>query len=138
MKLHALWIICLAAAIAGCAASENTAPQAGPKSAAEQSKEWQHSAFVDHMHAHADYLDDLNYALDDGDLERAKTPAYWLSRHKEVSGLPKDLQPYLKQMHVAAEDVGAAQDLDTARAAARRIAAACRACHKAAGVAIPQ
>jgi hypothetical protein len=138
MKLQVLLAFGLAAGIAACATGENATPPAQPKSAAEKNREWQESAFIDHMHAHADYLDDLNYALDDGDLERAKIPAYWLSRHKTVGALPRDLQPYLRSMRKAAEDVGAANDLDTAKAAAKRIGAACRACHTEAGVRIPQ
>jgi hypothetical protein len=138
MKRHALSVLALAACLAACAMSEDATPPTPPKSAAEQNAEWQHSAFIDHMHAHADYLDELNDALDDGDLERAKIPAYWLSRHKTVGGLPKDLQPYLKGMRKAARDVGAADDLDTAKAAAKRIGSACRACHTAAGVSAPQ
>ena len=102
MKRHALFVLALAACLAACAMSEDATPPTPPKSAAEQNAEWQHSAFIDHMHAHADYLDELNDALDDGDLERAKIPAYWLSRHKTVGGLPKDLQPYLKGMRKAA------------------------------------
>jgi hypothetical protein len=138
MKLHVLWIIGIAAGVAACATDQNAGTASQSKSAAAQRQEWQHSAFIDHMHAHADYLDDLNYALDDGDLERAKIPAYWLSRHKTVSGLPSDLRGYVVGMRKAAEDVEAAEDLDTARAAAKRIGAACRACHTAAGVNTPQ
>lgn len=136
MKFHLLLVFGLAAGIAGCAASDNIEPAAESKAAPAQTKDWQHSDFIDHMHAHADYLDELNYALDDGDLERAKIPAFWLSRHKEVGGLPKDLQPYLTGMRKAARAVEQANDLDTARAAAKQIGAECRACHTAAGVTI--
>ena len=48
--------------------------------------------FLDHMHAHAERVDELMYALDDGDLDGAKAAAYWLSRHKTVDGIPDECQ----------------------------------------------
>ncbi len=86
------------------------------------------------MHAHAEHLDELNFALDDDEFEAAMTPAYWLSRHNTVSGLPEDLQPYLVSMREAARAVEDAEDLEAARAAAREIGAACQECHAATGV----
>ena len=116
---------------------------AEPEEAAEEPDEtlakiedWRTTNLLDHMHAHAEHLDDLNYALDDGDLERAMTPAYWLSRHKEVSGLPENLQPFVVSMREAASAVEQAEDLDTARAGAQQIGLACQGCHDATGVAI--
>ena len=142
MKLLMLLVFGLTAAIAGCAEKEQTAPeQAGTmeedmSAVAEEAavEDWRNSVFIDHMHAHAEHLDDLNFALDDGDLESAMTPAYWLSRPKTVSGLPEEVQPYLVGMREAARAVEAAEDLDAARVAARQIAKQCQACHAAVGV----
>ena len=152
MKLHMLLVLGLTVGFAGCAEKEQPAPEeAGtvdadvpavtedaavePAEMTADVPEWRTSAFMDHMHAHAEHLDDLNFALDDGDLEAAMMPAYWLSRHKTVGGLPDELQPYLVGMREAARAVEEAQDLEAARAAAQKIAKQCQACHAAVGVA---
>ena len=161
MKLHTLIIIGFAIGIVGCAKKEEPAPEqaaeseppvsavvdepevdaeepmAEPDETLAKIEDWRTTNLLDHMHAHAEHLDDLNYALDDGDLERAMTPAYWLSRHKEVSGLPENLQPFVVNMREAAAAVEQAEDLDTARAAAKKIGVACQSCHDATGVAVP-
>lgn len=145
MKLNVLLLIGLAAGITACAEKEQGAPEPTDDtppavSALEgeatpaQLEEWRASNFLDHMHAHAEHLDDLNYALDDGDFEGAMTPAYWLSRHDTVDGLPPDLQPFLVRMREAARGVEETQDLAAARAAAARIGTECLSCHTAAGV----
>jgi hypothetical protein len=86
------------------------------------------------MHAHAEQLDNLNFALADNDLEGAMTAAYWLSGHQEVGGIREEWQPFLEGMREAAQDVEEASDLETARAAAERINLQCQGCHDAAGV----
>lgn len=91
-------------------------------------------AFLDHMHAHADMLDEINYALADGNLEAAITPAYWLSKHHDFKGMPEEWKAYAEGMRKAAAEVESAPDLETARAAAARIDNHCRDCHAAAGV----
>lgn len=158
MKLHILLLIGFAAAIVGCAEKEQAAPQqeseAEPPEAVTEApaveeapadepdttfatiEEWRDADLLDHMHAHAEQLDDLNFALDDGNLERAMTSAYWLSRHDEVEGLPEALQPFVDGMREAARAVEAAEDIATARAAAQQIGVACQGCHAAAGAAL--
>jgi hypothetical protein len=86
------------------------------------------------MHLHADNLDDLNFALADGDLEAAKTSANWLSTHDTDSDVQPDWMPYLYSMRTEAEAVEAAPDLATARTAAERITAQCQECHAAVGI----
>ena len=115
-------------------AAEETA--AAPDETLAKIEDWRTTNLLDHMHAHAEHLDDLNYALDDGDLEKAMTPAYWLSRHREVSGLPENLRPFVVRMREAASAVEQAEDLETARAAAQQIGVECQGCHDATGVAI--
>lgn len=161
MKLHMLVLIALAAGLAACAEKEQVAapteseaqtpdtaaveaPEAeAPEAAADEAvsdtdttfasvQDWRTEALLDHMHAHAEQLDDLNYALDDGDLFRASTSAYWLARHDVVKGLPDDLQQYVAGMRDAARDVEEADDIETAKAAAKRVGDACQACHDAA------
>ena len=151
MKLHMLLVLGLTAGIVGCAEKEQTAPEptgameedvsavteeaaVEPEAVPADAEGWRDSAFMDHMHAHAEHLDDLNYALDDGDLEAAMMPAYWLSRHKTVSGLPEELRPFLVNMREAARAVEEAGDIDAARVAAQQIAKECQACHAAVGV----
>ena len=91
-------------------------------------------AFLAHMHLHADQLDKLNYALDDGDLWGAMTPAYWLSRHETVEGIPEEWQVHAANMRQAAFEVESSTRIENARAAAAKIAAACQGCHADAGV----
>ena len=100
-------------------------------------EEWRDEELLDHMHVHAEQLDEINYALDDGDLESAKTPASWLARHKMVDGIPDELQPYVDGMRAAAADVESAEDVETAKAAAERIAEQCQGCHVETGADIP-
>lgn len=144
MNRNTLIIVGFTIGIVACAEKNQTVPE--ESSAAEPAvsavepnaapaEDWRNSAFMDHMHAHAERLDDLNYALSDDNLERAKAPAYWLSRHKEVTGLPEDLQPFVVRMREAAQSVEAAEDLAAARAASQRIVAECQGCHTAVGVA---
>ena len=108
--------------------------ESGPDATMAAVQEWRTEALLDHMHAHAEQLDDLNYALADGDLFRASTSAYWLSRHEVVKGLPDDLQPFVAGMRDAALAVEEAEDIETAKAAAKRVGEACQACHEAAEV----
>ena len=151
MKLRMLLVVGIAAGTVGCAEKEQAAPDPGTEmeeaatavteaatveteAAAAEAEDWRNSALLDHMHAHAEQLDDLNFALADGDIEGAMTPAYWLSRHKTVTGLPSELQPFVDGMREAALSVEEAEDLATARAGAQKIAAQCQACHTAVGV----
>lgn len=90
--------------------------------------------FIRHMHLHASHLQGLNAALLAGDLEAAKTPAYWLLRHEEVTGHPDDWQPHIESMRAAARDVTEASEIAAARTAAQRIVQSCRSCHAAAGL----
>ena len=164
MKLHVLVIIAFAAALAACGEREQAAAptesemdaaaaaagempaaeeldaaadeglESGPDATLADVQAWRTEALLDHMHAHAEQLDDLNYALDDGDLFRASTSAYWLGRHDVIKGLPDELQPYVEGMRVAARAVEAAEDIETAKAAAKDVGEACQACHEAAEV----
>ena len=95
-------------------------------------------AFIRHMHIHADQVDDIMYALSDGDLEGARGPAIWLSRHREVEGIPEEWQPFLDGMRQAASDVANAPDIETARAAEDRMMTNCQGCHAEAGINVRQ
>lgn len=138
MKLSTLLALGLALIAVGCAEKEkeeavpDEAPVAEAPSAEMPGPLDQ--AFLAHMHKHAEQLDALNFALADEDLEAARTPAYWLSRHESVDGVDADLNEFLYGMRIAAEAVEVAPDLETARAAAAQINAACQGCHDAAGV----
>ncbi len=148
MKLHSLLIVGLALFVTGCAEKKEPAPVAEPAPApqaaapAEPAAEMPASdeeiardeAFIDHMHAHAEQLDNLNFALADGDLAGAMSAAYWLSGHQEVTGIKEEWRPYLEGMRDAAQAIEEARDIDGARAAAERINDNCQGCHKAAGV----
>jgi hypothetical protein len=145
MKYQMLLIAGFALGIAGCAEKEQTAVDEADKAQATppaveapmvKKPEWRTEALVEHMHAHAEKLDELNFALADGDLEGAMTPAYWLSQHEELDGIPSDLQSYVTGIRVAASSVEEATDLETARAEAQRITEECQGCHDAAGIEI--
>ncbi|MDH3511802.1 MAG: hypothetical protein OER85_13190 [Gammaproteobacteria bacterium] len=143
MKLYRLLIVGIALNTMGCAEKEQAAPEnvaeapviapAVEEPAAER-QDWRDDTFLQHMHLHAEQLDQLNFALADGDLPSARTPAYWLSRHETVSGVKAEWQPYLEGMREAARAVEEAPDLDAAQAAAERINENCQGCHRASGV----
>ena len=145
MKIHTLWITAIALCLAACGKQEPAEPQAPePEQAAAPVEEVQEpqaaidDALIEHMHKHASKLDDLMFALEDGDLEGAQTPAYWLSQHDTAEGIPEELRDYVTGMRNAAYDVEMAEDVETARAAAKQISAQCQACHAAAGVEVPE
>ncbi len=163
MKLRFLLIIGIAFGIVGCAEKEQAAPEpeaemepaqpetaevveaaeapaveeapAGePDTTYAEVEDWRSAELLDHMHAHAEHLDDLNFALDDGNLERAMTAAYWLAKHDPVEGLPAELRQYETGMREAAEAVSATENIADARAAAQQIGVACQGCHTATDV----
>jgi hypothetical protein len=148
MKSYSLLIVALALFVTGCAEKKEPAPAAEPAPApqaaapaepaavmpASDEEIARDEAFIDHMHAHAEQLDNLNFALADDDLAGAMTAAYWLSGHQEVTGIKGEWRPYLEGMREAAQAVEEATDIDTARAAAERINDNCQGCHKVAGV----
>ena len=142
MKLQSLLIFGLALCLTACAEKKESAPepaaeptpepQAAPPAPIEQSS--RDEAFIDHMHAHAEQLDNLNFALADDDLPGALTAAYWLSGHQEVAGIQEEWRPFLEGMREAAQAIEEANDIDEARVAAERINENCQGCHDAAGV----
>ena len=91
MNLRLLLIIGLGLALVGCGEKEaaeapvvEEAPAAAPAEAVSDAEIWDDEAFVEHMHEHADKLDDLNFALADGDLDKARADAEWLASHAAV------------------------------------------------------
>jgi hypothetical protein len=146
MKLHALIILALAMSVASCARKEESAPEPAADvpepvveapaadASADPQIEFGDQAFLKHMHAHADQIDDVNFALADGDLEAVMTPAYWLGRHESVDGVPEEWQPFVTGMRDGAKALEAATDLESARVAAANVTAQCQGCHAAAGI----
>ena len=134
MKWQVLLLVALAAGVAGCTSKEEPAPVAATATADADKPAWRTEAFVAHMHDHAEMLDRLNFALADEDLHGALTPAYWLSTHETVNGLPDELQVFVRGMRAAAQAVEEASDLETARTAAEQITVQCQGCHEATGV----
>lgn len=152
MKSRSLLVIGLALVFAGCAEKAPEAPEA-PEPATQPAQEPEvpgpeaeavvgitkpdlvvDEDFLEHMHEHAAKLDDVNFALADGNLEEAKSPAYWLSRHESISGIPEEWQVYVDGMREAATAIENAQDLEAAQAAADRVTQNCQGCHGAAGI----
>lgn len=136
MKLRTLLIVGLAMSMTACTREDQAAPETAEESPATtvETELQANAEFLEHMHRHAKYLDALNMALAEGDFDAAMTPAYWLSRHDEVDGIPADWQPYLESVREAASNVESSADLESARAAAEPITAQCQGCHTAAGV----
>lgn len=141
MKLHMIVIVGVTLSVMGCAEKaevssepmdEGSAAAAAAVTAGDEI--WRNEAFVDHMHVHAERLDDLNFALADGDLEAAKASANWLSTHDTNADIQSDWLPFLYGMRNEAEAVEAAPDIATAQAAAQRITAKCQECHTAVGL----
>lgn len=140
MNLHVILVVGLVLGLMGCAEKDQAMPEGeAPMTAPEadvptaESEIWQNDSFREHMHLHAEKLDDLNYALADGDLEAAMAPANWLSEHDTDTDVQSDWLPFLYRMRTEAEAVENASDLATARAAAERINAQCQSCHAAVG-----
>ncbi len=144
MKLQLFLIAAISLGISACAKEEAPAPEPAAEPEQAVAPEPQVDApvvkaevsetLIKHMHAHADKMDDVNFALADGDLDAAMTPAYWLSRHESVAGIPEEWQPFMKGMREGAKAVEASTDLDSARAAAESITAQCQGCHRSAGI----
>ncbi len=136
MRLYVLLIIGFTLSVTGCENTEQAAPEqvAEAEPMAAEKAEYYFDGIVKHMHAHADQVDLIDIALDDGDLEGSKLPARWLWRHDRMSDVPTEWLSYLVSMREAARAVENAADLETARAASRRITEQCQACHTAAGV----
>ena len=134
MNIHTFWITAIALCLAACSKQEPADPQPPENDQVAAPAEEIDEAFIAHMHKHAEQLDDLMFALADGDLEAAGTPAYWLSQHETVEGIPEQWRNYVTSMRNAAYEVEMANNLETARAAAEEISAQCQGCHTAAGV----
>jgi hypothetical protein len=141
MKLRMMLIVGIALGMTGCAEQEQpqpeaaaAAPAAPPEAAVVVDGIWENEAFVEHMHEHAEMLDELNFALSDGDLDKAKEQANWLANHDTNADIQSDWMPILYAMRTEAEAVTAAPDIETAQAAAERITVRCQECHTAANV----
>lgn len=148
MKLQTLFVIGLILGLAACAEKEQAAapaeeaaaaaPASAAPPAAEESTVEQDqmgtAAFIEHMHHHASQLGQLKAALEVGSLAAAQRPAYWLSGHEEVSGVPEGWRVYIDGMHEGAAAVDSAETIEEARAAAQQIEAGCTGCHASAGI----
>lgn len=151
MKSRMFWTLALASCLVACGkqppadeapvdpAAEEPVAAAGPApDESEAVKPMFDQEFLDHMHAHAERVDELMYALDDGDLDAARAAAYWLSGHKTVEGIPDDWLRFVVSMREAASRVEGAVDLDSARMAAEAISPQCQGCHAAAGILVQE
>ena len=140
MKWHMILVIGFVLSMTGCAEKEQGAmdeaqmPASEAAAPAAVNEVWQNEAFVAHMHVHAQKLDELNFALADGDLEAAKESANWLATHDTESEIQSDWLPHLYRMRAEAEAVEAAPDIEMAQAAALRITVQCQKCHAAVGI----
>ena len=152
MKLHTLFLIGLTMTLAACGQKEQAAAPAdeveAPAAAeapveaeapvAEESMiekdQMGTMAFIEHMHHHASQLGQLKAALEVGSLPAAQRPAYWLSGHEEVSGVPEGWRVYIDGMREGALAVDNAETIEQARAAMQQIEASCEGCHVSAGI----
>ena len=145
MKFRALVILFVAGAMSACGDAGSPEPQAdagdisdAPKPESmtppREAEFMVDQGFVKHMHLHAEQLGKLMQALDEGDLWEAMTPAFWLSRHDTIAGIPNEWQKYATEMRKAAFAVESAGDIESARRAAARIVDSCNGCHAEAGV----
>lgn len=138
MRIRTLWVLAAAASLVACNRPEpvEETPAEEPAAAVEPEPVMPEfdAAFIDHMHTHADHMDELMFALSDGDLETAASVAAWLSRHPAEERIPDDWMPYLDAMREAARRVESATDLDAAGTAAEQVSIHCQECHKAAGI----
>lgn len=148
MKFHTLLIVGLALGATGCAEKEQVASEAvdatetGTESVVADAPVVEEEGigtteFLAHMHHHASQLEQLNAALAIGSIEAAQRPAYWLSGHDEIGGVPAEWQVFVEGMRDGANAVAGAPDIAGARAAAQRITDNCEGCHTAAAVDVP-
>lgn len=86
-----------------------------------------------HMSRHSVEATELEAALVDGDLERAKLPAAWLSGHEGMNGLGPETDVFVTQMREAAGGIFASTSLESAAVEMGRMGMACGACHLATG-----
>jgi hypothetical protein len=134
------WISILALCVMACSEQQpppqpaEAAPPPAPAEEQAQPTAIVDQDFINHMHTHADKMDELMFALADGDLDAAMTAANWLGEHQSPDGIRAEWQPYLTGMREATIAVELATNLETARTAAEQITAHCQACHAAAGV----
>lgn len=147
MNLRAIVIAGLGLIVMGCAEREQAVTEpadatqspeatAMPEAPWEIDDSWRNADFMEHMHLHAEKLDELNFSLADGDLEGAMEPARWLSTHDTYTDVQSEWLPYLYAMREEARIIETAPDLATARAASERITVRCQACHAAAGMGV--
>jgi soluble cytochrome b562 len=151
MKLHTLFVIGLTIGLTACAkeeqvaapAEEVEASAAAEAPAAEtpaaeastiESDQMGTAAFIEHMHHHASQLSQLKAAVDVGSLPAAQRPAYWLSGHEEISGIPEGWLVYVNGMRDGAKAVDSAESIEQAKAAVQQIEASCNGCHVSAGI----
>lgn len=147
MKRLTIMVIACVLAASGCTRkptpeteqqteAQATAPVADAPTA--EPEEMYDDAFIRHMHRHAERMDDLNLALANGDLDSARTPAFWLSRHDTVDGVQPEWQGFVTSMRSYARDVEEAPDLASAQLASLQITAQCQGCHDLAGLNEPE
>jgi len=138
MKRLAYFVIALSVTLTACTQKEAVPPAAeeaaAPVAEAPAEEQMGTAAFIEHMHHHASQLGQLNAALDVGSLAAAQRPAYWLSGHEEIGGVPEAWQVHINGMREGADAVDSARDIEEARAGARTIESSCRGCHAAAGI----
>jgi hypothetical protein len=141
MNFRLVLIIGLGLVLTGCGQEEaappaavEEAPMAAPEEAVAVAEIWDDEAFVAHMHEHAEKLDELNFALADGNLAQAREHANWLASHDTNADIQADWMPFLYAMRSEAEAVASAPDIAAAQAAAQRITIKCQECHAEAGV----
>jgi len=83
----------------------------------------------DHMREHFSAVSEMQRAIARGHLPEAKRLAAWVANHDEA--LLEGWQPFVDDLHAAARDVAAANDLPTAGSVAARLGRACSRCHEA-------
>ncbi len=143
MNQSSLLMIGLALLVASCAQEEATDSAPATEEAVASAEDlapwevddsWRDSGFMQYMHMKAEKLDEINFALADDDLEAAMEPARWLATHDTYAEIQSEWLPYQYAMRDEAENLVAANDLATARAAAERINSRCQACHEFIGI----
>jgi len=89
---------------------------------------------VSHMWGHYEEVADLQMAVIDGDLERAREEGLGIAEHQAMTGLPAGSAPFEREMRAQAERVAIAQNLQEAADATGAMGRSCAACHAAYGV----
>lgn len=92
------------------------------------------STLEDHMQAHFSLVGEVQSAIIQGDLERARQAGLRLAEHPEHQDLPQGIKNPIEDVRAFSRSVSRSTSIQDAARCTAEIGAACGRCHRAAGV----